>query len=111
MTSRNKLDHAAKRNSTLKSGEAPRHSKRRREVIRAAYRTLAEKGFEGLRMREIAKRAGLDHATLHHYFAGKEALIHGVLDYRVQELSTGRNRVTEAKGTTPRRRLAAHFQD
>lgn len=111
MTSRIKLDHAAKRNGTLMAGEAPRHSKRSREVIRAAYRTLAEKGFEGLRMREIAKRAGLDHATLHYYFAGKEALIHGVLDYIVQELSIGRNSVTEAKDTTPRRRLAAHFQE
>ena len=39
-------------------------------------------------MRDIAKRAGIDHATLRYYFAGKKALItdpwiHGVLDYIV----------------------------
>jgi TetR/AcrR family transcriptional repressor of nem operon len=106
-----KIPSSAKSTNTLGRGKASRRAERHREVIRAAYRTLAEKGFEGLRMREIAKRAGMDHATLHYYFAGKEALIHGVLDYIVEELSIGRNSVTEARDTTPRRRLAAHFEE
>jgi AcrR family transcriptional regulator len=95
----------------LKGSELPKSAERRREVIRAAYYTLAERGFEGLRMREIAKRAGMDHSTLHYYFKGKEALVHGVLDYIVQELSIGRGPATEAKDMTPRRRLAAHFEE
>jgi AcrR family transcriptional regulator len=37
----------------------------KRGIVRAAYLAIAEKGFEGLRIREIARRAGLDHATLH----------------------------------------------
>ena len=32
-------------------------------------------------MREVAKRAGIDHSTLHYYFSGKEALIDGVVDH------------------------------
>jgi AcrR family transcriptional regulator len=32
-------------------------------------------------LREIAKRAGIDHSTLHYYFSGKEALIDGVVDH------------------------------
>ena len=86
-----------------------RSAHRRRDVIRAAYHAIAEKGFEGLRMREIAQRAGLDHATLHYYFAGKEALIRGVLDYIVQELSIGRGPTTHAKGIGPSRKLAVHL--
>jgi AcrR family transcriptional regulator len=90
---------------------AAQGAERRSDVIRAAYHALAEKGFEGLRMREIAKRAGMDHATLHYYFKGKEALIHGVLDYIVQELSIGRGPSTEAKGRKPSQQLAAHFDE
>src|SRR5882757_6025799 len=96
--------------SRVKSKQAaPKTVERRREVIQAAYQTLAEKGFEGLRMREIAKRAGMNHATLHYYFAGKEALIDGVLDHIVQELSIGRGPGTENLG--PRQRLVAHFDE
>jgi hypothetical protein len=38
-------------------------------------------------------------------------VIHGVLDYIVQELSIGRGPATEARGVGPRRRLAAHFDE
>lgn len=79
---------------------------RRKEIARAAYCAIAEKGFEGLRMREIAARVGLNHSTLHYYYAGKEALIAGVMSYMVQELSLGRNTTVFAN---PRERLAAHF--
>ena len=98
-------------------GSAPKHrmaaqgAERRNAVVRGAYHVLAEKGFEGLRMREIAKKAGMDHATLHYYFKGKKALIHGVLDYIVQELSIGRSASTEDKGMEPSQRLAAHFDE
>lgn len=89
--------------------ETAKSAKRRHEVILAAYRTIAEKGFEGLRMREIATRAGMDHATLHYYFAGKEALIRGVLEYIVRDLSIGRSAAAEAGDKSARKRLAAHF--
>jgi AcrR family transcriptional regulator len=53
-----------------KSKDSAKNNERRRGIVQAAYQTLAEKGFEGLRMREIAKRAGIDHSTLHYYFSG-----------------------------------------
>jgi AcrR family transcriptional regulator len=111
MTSRVASKQTGHPNSALnlRGSKLPKSAEKRREVIRAAYHTLAERGFEGLRMREIAKRAGLDHSTLHYYFKGKEALIHGVLDYIVQELSIGRGPATEAEDMTPRRRLDTHF--
>ena len=84
-------------------------AQRRREIVRAAYQALAEKGFEGLRMREIAKRAGINHSTLHYYFAGKEALIGGIVDHIVQDLSIGRNPAIETQEMGPRQRLTSHF--
>lgn len=60
-------------------------------------------------MREIAARAGIDHSTLHYYFHGKEALIAGVMDYMVQELSLGRDSRLSNRQRSPREQLAAHF--
>jgi AcrR family transcriptional regulator len=92
-----------------KCSQSPKSAERRSEIVQAAYRTLAEKGFEGLRMRDIAQRAGIDHSTLHYYFAGKEALIDGIVDYIVQDLAVGRSPVSETEGLSPRLRLRAHF--
>ena len=52
---------------------------RRAELIQAAYRQLAEHGFEGLRTRDVADAVGVNVATLHYYFPTKEALIRGVV--------------------------------
>jgi AcrR family transcriptional regulator len=91
-----------------KSKDSAKNNERRREIVHAAYQTLAEKGFEGLRMREIAKRAGIDHSTLHYYFSGKESLIDGVVAYIVEDLAIGRPDM--AKGElSPRELIAGHF--
>ena len=60
-------------------------------------------------MRDIAKQAGIDHSTLHYYFAGKEALIDAIVDHIVEDLAVGRSPVSEAEGLSPRLRLSAHF--
>lgn len=93
---------------SLKPSRSAKSNERRREIVHAAYQALAEKGFEGLRMREIAKRAGIDHSTLHYYFSGKEALIDGVVDYIVQDLAIGRPETKNAE-ISPREQLASHF--
>ena len=54
---------------------------RREELVLAAYREIAERGFEGLRTREVASEVGVNIATLHYYFPTKESLIRGVLDH------------------------------
>jgi AcrR family transcriptional regulator len=52
---------------------------RRAALVSAAYHQIAERGFEGLRTRDVAAEAGVNVATLHYYFPTKEALIRGVL--------------------------------
>ena len=93
----------------LKRSQSPKSAERRSAIVQAAYETLAEKGFEGLRMRDIAERAGIDHSTLHYYFAGKEALIDAIVDYIVLDLAVGRSPVAESDEVSPRLRLGAHF--
>ena len=57
---------------------------RRQALVQVAYSELAQRGFEGLRTREVAKGAGVNIATLHYYFPSKEALIGAVLAHAMQ---------------------------
>jgi AcrR family transcriptional regulator len=52
---------------------------RQQALVEAAFNQIAERGFEGLRTREVAAGVGLNIATLHYYFPTKEALIRGVV--------------------------------
>ena len=54
---------------------------RRQALVRAAFSVIAERGFEGFRLRPIAEVAGIDHSTLHHYFPAKADLIAAVLEH------------------------------
>ncbi|HEV2415687.1 MAG TPA: TetR/AcrR family transcriptional regulator [Candidatus Dormibacteraeota bacterium] len=54
----------------------------------AAYRQIAERGFEGLRTRDVANEVGVNIATLHYYFPTKEALIAGVLQHAMEHFRT-----------------------
>jgi AcrR family transcriptional regulator len=51
----------------------------RHEILRAAARAAARKGFEALTIRDIAKEAGYTVGTLYNYFDGKEAIIQGLI--------------------------------
>src|SRR6202011_3156300 len=57
---------------------------RRQALVQAAFNQVAERGFEGLRTREVAAEVGVNIATLHYYFPTKEALIRGVVELSMQ---------------------------
>jgi AcrR family transcriptional regulator len=58
---------------------------RRQALVRAAFGCIADKGFEGLRLRQVAAEVGIDHSTLHHYFATKADLVAGVVEYATRQ--------------------------
>ncbi len=74
----------------LSEGVAPKTQgdERRRSLVQAAYQLIAEGGFEGLRTRNVAGRAGVNIATLHYYFPSKEDLIRSVVEYLLQQFMT-----------------------
>ncbi len=53
----------------------PRH----REVLREALVLLAERGYRGASLRELARRVGMSQPSLYHYFASKDELVEQVL--------------------------------
>jgi AcrR family transcriptional regulator len=79
--------------------------KRRQELVLAAYREIAEHGFEGLRTREVASEVGVNIATLHYYFPTKESLIQAVLDHAM-----GRFRTTLAPHGSPSDQLRNYLR-
>jgi len=78
---------------------------RRHALVEAAFRQIAERGFEGLRTREVAAAAGVNIATLHYYFPTKEALIRGVVAHAM-----GRFRSTLAPHGSPDDQLVNHLK-
>jgi AcrR family transcriptional regulator len=74
----------------LSEGTVPKTQgdERRRSLVLATYHLIAEGGFEQLRTRNIAARAGVNIATLHYYFVSKEDLIRSVVEYLLQQFMT-----------------------
>jgi AcrR family transcriptional regulator len=48
---------------------------RREQILDAALRVFAEKGFAGASIRDIAKEVGVTEGLLYHYFESKEQLL------------------------------------
>lgn len=68
-------------------------------IAMAARALIVEKGFEGLRTRDIAERVGINIATLHYHVPSKEALICLVAEslrgeFVAQHLARPRDRLT-----------------
>ncbi len=68
----------------------------REAILQAACEVIAETGFENIRMRMVAERAGVSTAALHYHFDTRENLFAAALDYSFG--STGAE-VYEAKGS------------
>jgi AcrR family transcriptional regulator len=89
-TERNSQDIKTVAGRILSEGTAPKTQgdERRRSLVQAAYKLIAESGFERLRTRDVAARVGVNIATLHYYFPHKEDLIRGVVEYLLKQFMT-----------------------
>jgi AcrR family transcriptional regulator len=91
--------------------DRPTGRDRRRDLVQIAYRRIATRGFEGLRVRDVAREAGINHATLLYYFPTKEALIQEVVRYLAQEFSINRAPGPSAMPPSPLEELRREFAD
>jgi AcrR family transcriptional regulator len=65
-----------------KPGRRPSGGDTRAEIVAAARVSFARDGYERASLREIARRAGVDPALVHHYFDGKAELFMAVMNLR-----------------------------
>jgi len=60
---------------------------RRDEILEAAKRVFAEKGFAGAKISEIAAEAGLSYGLVYHYFESKEAILIELVGLMIRQLN------------------------
>jgi len=102
----------SKAETSIGSGPAgPGREDRRASLIRAAYDLIVRDGFEGLRTRGIAERAGINVATLHYYFPTKEALIGGLAEYLAAQFISIHAPPVAPHASTALTRLRQEFAD
>jgi TetR/AcrR family transcriptional regulator, fatty acid metabolism regulator protein len=51
---------------------------RRRQILQAAVRTFADKGYHASRVSDIAKEAGVAYGLVYHYYESKETLLEAI---------------------------------
>jgi TetR/AcrR family transcriptional regulator, regulator of cefoperazone and chloramphenicol sensitivity len=87
------------------------HGRRRAALLHAAFDVVAEVGFEGLRTRAVANRAGVNIATLHYYFPSKQDLIEGLAQLIGAKFVTLHGRPPRPSGLSALDRLRQEFSD
>lgn len=89
---------------------SPTGDRRRLEIAAAARALIAERGFEGLRTRDIAERVGINVATLHYHVPSKEALV-GLVAGSLRDQFRAQFERNIREGLTPLEVLRLEFAD
>lgn len=62
----------------------------RERLMREGERLVAERGMEGVSVRDITSAAGANSASIHYHFRSKEGLVHAILEDRAHQLRAHR---------------------
>ena len=62
-------------------GRKPVRDERRKQILDAVHQCLLEKPFHKTSIKDIARKAGLNHGALHYYFENKEHILLEYIDY------------------------------
>jgi AcrR family transcriptional regulator len=71
----------AARKSPRRTGRRPGSGDTRSRVLQAARTSFGEHGFDGATIRDVATRAGVDPALVHHYFGSKQQLFVAAMEF------------------------------
>ncbi len=95
---------AAKKKAARPVGRPPATATRKR-ILDAAEKLFAERGFDGVTVRQITAEAGVDTALAHHHFGSKQELFARVLmrraEVHMEERAAAMARCIEAAGGKP----------
>jgi AcrR family transcriptional regulator len=80
------------------------------DIAMAARELIAERGFEGLRTRDIAARAGINISTLHYHVPTKEALI-ALVAQSIRDEFIAQHNARPREGLSPLECLKLEFAD
>jgi AcrR family transcriptional regulator len=74
-------DTGARSTKTPRTGRRPGTSSTREDILEAARKLFAERGYQGATMRAIAAEAGVDAALVVHFFGNKATLLGEAVDW------------------------------
>jgi betaine-aldehyde dehydrogenase len=92
--------------ATINAPTRPIEDARRSQVIETTIDSLAEVGFVGTTMAEIARRAGISTGLVAHYFGDKNSLLEATFRTLIRQLGSNM-RVRQRFAEGPRERLQA----
>lgn len=86
----------------MTAASTPKGERRRHELIAAAATLLTEGGFDAIRHRAVAERAGLPLASTTYYFDSLDELIEAAVEHNARaELEAGRERLAKLQAGEP----------
>lgn len=86
-----------------------RSESRRDELLAAAVRVFAEKGYHACRVSDIAREAGASHGLVYHYFSSKDEVLETIFRENWGVVATAIAQIAEADDSAAEklRRIAA----
>jgi len=90
---------------------ARRRDRRKAEIVRTATLILADAGYAGMSLEDVAERTDIAKATLYHYFSSKDELVAAALEALTQEVLRRLREREESVGETSARDLLAALVD
>ena len=58
----------------------PQKDDKRKQILKAAVKVFAEKGYHGCRISDVAEEAGVAYGLVYHYYGNKDGLLASVFD-------------------------------
>ncbi|WP_328491808.1 TetR/AcrR family transcriptional regulator [Streptomyces sp. NBC_00414] len=82
----------------------------RRNILDAAQRIMAHKGYSAVGINEVLAEAGVPKGSFYHYFASKDAFGEALLRRYFEEYVADMDRVFSRSGESAAERLTAYWQ-
>lgn len=89
----------------MKTKQEIRAEQTKEDILTAAGKLFAKKGYDSVSMREIAKEAGCSHTTIYIYFENKTDLLHRLSMPPLQELKNQMESILHEDGPSSERML------
>ncbi|GAB3853670.1 TetR/AcrR family transcriptional regulator [Nocardioides maradonensis] len=71
-------------------------AERKEQILAATRAVVAEKGFQAMRVADVAKRSGISSGTIHYYFDTKRELMHAAFEWNFENSEARRSDLLDA---------------
>jgi len=72
---------------------------RKRDILRAAAVLFARQGYNETLLEDIAEQCGIKKSSLYHYHRSKHAILHGLIEWKIEDLAWKVDAATESAAT------------